>query len=96
MKIHELKRLQELAGVELPTSAIKHVVGARPENDDSGEFNEPPPEGTVLTRPAPDPFSHVSDSDPRIKTTRGPAALQGQPQANQDSAQLRMRYGMQE
>jgi hypothetical protein len=96
MKIRELHRLQELAGIEPPASSIRHIVGAKPQDGDYGEYNEPPAEGTPFTKPATDPFANVPDTDPRMKITRGPAALQGQPQANQDAAQLRMRHGMQE
>jgi hypothetical protein len=77
-----LNILDEQIVTQPPTSSIRHIVGANPEKDEYGEYNEPPPEGTPLTSPAVDPFANVPDSDPRMKITKGPAALQGQQQTN--------------
>lgn len=60
-----------------PASSIKHIVGKNPDKDDYGEYNEPPPEGTPFTKPDVNPFDNVPDTDPRLRITKGPAALQG-------------------
>lgn len=74
--------LDEQIVTQPPTSSIKHIVGANPDKDDYGEYNEPPQEGTPLTNPDVNPFDNVPDSDPRMKITTGPAALQGQQPTN--------------
>lgn len=77
--------LDEQMVAEPPKSSIRHIVGARPKDDEYGEYNEPPPEGTVFTNPDVDPFDHVAQDDPRIRTIKGPAALQGTKPSNQRS-----------
>jgi len=63
--------LDEQIVTEPPASSIRHIVGARPQDDEYGEYNEPPPEGTPFTKPATDPFDNIPDTDPRMKITKG-------------------------
>lgn len=84
---YDLDILSEQIVRQPPTTSIKHIVGADPDKDDYGEYNEPPPEGTPFTNPDVDPFSNVADTDPRLKVTKGPAALQGR-QKPQDVSKI--------
>ena len=69
--------LDEQIITQPPEKSIRHIVGVNPAKDDYGEYNEPPSEGTPFTKPDTSPFDNVSDTDPRMKITKGPTALQG-------------------
>lgn len=79
---HYLDILNEQIVAQPPQSSIRHIVGANPDKDDHGEYNEPPATGTPFTSPDTDPFDNIPDTDPRMKITKGPAALQGQQPTN--------------